>query len=302
MVTDLDGERTMQQSVIRSGAPSQTIAVYDIVDVIDSDQAKRFGLFCDQIRYDTDVKAVVLRMNTPGGGVSASDRMGRSVRDLKSNGKTVIVSMGSVAASGGYYVSAPADAIIAEPTTITGSIGVIAQWVVVAGTLNKIGAEAVVIRSGSARKWKGEISVFNTPDADQREHIQGLLDKMQKQFDAVVINGRAGKLRTETQTYMVAQGDTEVSHTSTAPLNGKVYLADEALSWGLIDEIGYLDDAIARAGLDAGLDNANVVHYTPRSSMLSQLMESKAGASLGVNIETIDKLQMPRLMMIWKVQ
>ncbi len=178
----------------------------------------------------------------------------------------------------------------------------IAQWVVVAGTLNKIGAEAVVIRSGSARKWKGEISVFNTPDADQREHIQGLLDKMQKQFDAVVINGRAGKLRTETQTYMVAQGDTEVSHTSTAPLNGKVYLADEALSWGLIDEIGYLDDAIARAGLDAGLDNANVVHYTPRSSMLSQLMESKAGASLGVNIETIDKLQMPRLMMIWKVQ
>ena len=202
--------RTMEpirfaRSTLRQGESDEVVAVYGIQGILDGRQAGRFRQFCREIQDDKTIRAVVLRVDSPGGGVAASDQMHAMVRALRDKGKRVVVSMGSVAASGGYYIAAGADEIIAEETTITGSIGVLATWVVFDGTLEKIGAEPMVIRSTHARGWKDDISYLRKPDARQRRRLQGLLDEMQGRFEDVVRQGRGSKLPTSVrlQTPMV---------------------------------------------------------------------------------------------------
>ena len=108
-----------------------------------------------------------------------------------------------VAASGGYYMSAPADEIYAEPTTITGSIGVIGGWVVLKGTLDKIGAEPIVVKSTHAQGWKDEMSMYAAPHAYQMKHIQEVLDKMQERFEEVVRTGRGNRLHPQAASYTI---------------------------------------------------------------------------------------------------
>ncbi len=298
------GDR-MSTRVLESGSGSEVVALYAVQGVIDGKAAANFRAFRNSVVNDGDVKAVVLRVDSPGGGVTSSDQICQMVRQLKAAGKRVVVSMGSVAASGGYYISAPADEIVAETTTVTGSIGVIAGWIVLKGTLDKLGAEPVIIKSTHAEGWKDEASMLRLPHDYQIEHYRGLLDKMQARFEEVVRAGRGNRLKPRQVTYTIparTEAGRPEKHTETAPLNGKIYLADEARDFGLIDAIGYQSDAIDRAAALAGLSDRRVVQYRPKRSFMEQFMQARSGPELKLDASLLDRLQTPRFMMLWKAE
>jgi len=306
-------DSAMVQSVVKHGDEKQTIAVYHVTGVIDGQAATRFTSFYNEIAGDQNVKAVVLRVNSPGGGMSSSDQIYAMVKAIKSQGKPVVVSMGGLAASGGYYISAPADEIIAEPTTLTGSIGVILGWMVVEGTLEKIGVDVVVMKSSRAEGWKDTPSSFRKLDARQREYLQKLLDQMQQRFESVVIEGRGiagegGKISVADVTYPITVGEgkdaKQVEHAEQSPFNGKIYTADEAKEIGLIDDIGYEQKAFDRAAALAGLQKPNVVSYRERQGLLTRLLRGDGAprSTWDISPQTLDRWQAPRLMMLWKVQ
>ncbi|MBI5726146.1 MAG: S49 family peptidase [Planctomycetes bacterium] len=296
----------MKKKVLQAGRGDQTIAVFEVKGVIDDSQTARLTKFCDETAGDGNVKAVVLRVDSPGGGLSASDQMCRQVKRLKQAGKKVVVSMGGVAASGGYYISAPADEIFAEPTTLTGSIGVIATWIVVKDGLEKLGIQPVVMKSSSSRNWKDEMSVFQQPNDKQKEHIQALLDACQVQFDKVVTEGRGERLRKKEVAYEYKFGagpDAKIIiGKEVEPLNAKVYMGDDAKSQGLVDQIGYLDDAINRTKSLAGLSEAQVMKYEHQTGLLDFILQGKADQSLQLSTRLLDEFQSVRFMAIWKGQ
>ena len=300
----LESAGAMKKTVTRSGERSQTVAVYAVDGILHDQAVARFRQFYNTVAGDDDVQAVVLRVNSPGGGVTASDQICEMVKDLRSAGKKVVVSMGAVAASGGYYISAPADEIYAEATTVTGSIGVLAWWVALKGTLDKIGAEPVIIKSSHAEGWKDAWGGFDPPHDYQRQHIQDVLDKMQERFEEVVQAGRGKRLNPQPASYEIPpsrEGAQPVRHNETEPFNGKIYLAERALELGLIDRIGYQDAAIQRAANLAGLKDERVVRYSRRRTFMETLMDSRTDASFKLDRRLLESLRTPRLMMLWQV-
>ncbi len=295
---------TMDTFVLDEGEKDQVVAVFSVAGVIDAAAVQNFGLFYRQVRYDEDIKAVVIRVNSPGGGVSASDQIYMMVKSIREDfNKPVVVSMGGVAASGGYYISAPADKIVAEPTTVTGSIGVIASWFILKGTLEKIGAEPVIMRSRHSRGWKAAINPFQKPDDRQRAYLQKILDDIQVRFENVVTSARGGHLKPREAKYRITVGEgeeaREIVHTETEPFNGKAYLANEALALGLIDKIGYSEDAVRAAAELAGLDKPKVVQYQQKKSLLERAFGAAKSQPL-IDVEAVEKLTAPRIMMLWK--
>jgi len=290
---------------LRMGKENQVVAVYTISGVINDRSADDFEQFFREVSTAESIKALVLRVDSPGGGVSASDQIYSRVKQLRDKGKTVVVSMGGTAASGGYYVSAPANEIFAEPTTITGSIGVIAAWVNVSGTLDKLGLEPVVIRSSDAAAWKDEISPVRPMSDLQRKHMQSVLDQMQQRFNTIVKDGRGSRLKTKESTvamtfYEGTPKQEVVNYKQTEPLNGKIYLAEEAKEFGLIDGIGYLNQAIDRAIELAKLDKPTVVEYSKRGWFFYAFFRSQE-PDLDVKAQ-MQRLQTPQIEMIWKVE
>lgn len=297
-------ESRFKQTVVHKGKDNQVIALYSLNGIIDEAMARRFETFCDEVTRDGNVKAVLLRVNSPGGGVSPSDRICELVKRLKTEGgKKVVVSMGNVAASGGYYISVPADEIVAEPTTVTGSIGVLMVWLVVEGTLEKIGADVVVMKSTHAAAWKDEVSFLRPPAPYQREHLQQILDALQQRFEDVVREGRGDRLKTR-QVDRTVQGPKgkPIKLSETEPMNGKVYLADEALKLGMIDHKGHLELAVKRAQALASLAEPKLIRYEPRKPFVEKLMEARGAAGLQLDAKLLDKLQTPEIMMIWKAE
>ncbi|MGB5618121.1 MAG: signal peptide peptidase SppA [Desulfobacterales bacterium] len=192
---------------------------------------------------DKDVGAVLLIIDSPGGSVTASDVLYHEIVQFKQKtGTKVVAAMMDVAASGGYYIALPADAIVAHPTTITGSVGVLFLQPKVIGLMDKIGVEVQVSKSG-ANKDIG--SPFRTATAQEKQIIQEMTDKLAQRFLALVSQHRR----------IDAKGMTEIA-------SANVYLADEAQRLGLVDRIGYLNDAVDEAGRLAGLGkDAKVVVY-----------------------------------------
>lgn len=300
-----DAEISFAKGTLRAGKKSQTVAVYDITGGIYTEAVMRFSRFYDKVKDDRNVKAVVLRVDSGGGGLSESDQIHRMVKELSDMGKTVVVSMGGVAASGGYYISTPADEIIAERTTITGSIGVLATWLVLKGTLEKIGVEPIIVKSTNSRGWKDEMSPFRKPGEREIAHIREILDEFQGHFEQVVRQGRKGRLKTRKRTYTLptSQGSRTVMvrHSETEPFNGKIYLADEAVSLGLIDRIGYESDAIDRAGELAGLDRPRVVRYTHKKGLMARMLESKTMPLLSLDAKGLHGLRTPQILLLWRM-
>ncbi|RJQ40357.1 MAG: signal peptide peptidase SppA [Nitrospiraceae bacterium] len=181
---------------------------------------------------DPSVKALVLRVDSPGGAVAPSQEIYEEVKKAKEK-KKVIVSMGSVAASGGYYVSAPADRIIANPGTLTGSIGVIMELPNIEGLMDKIGVKTEVIKSG---RHKDIASVFRKMGKEERLILQGVLDDVHEQFIKAVSDGR--KIPFEEAKKLA---------------DGRIFTGKQALEAKLVDELGTLEDAIAAAGKLAGI-------------------------------------------------
>jgi len=295
---------SMQTSVVEGGNSDEVVALYHVNGILDARAVAEFREFHRAVAHDGNVKAVVLRVDSPGGGVTASDQICELVKDLKARRKKVVVSMGSVAASGGYYISAPADEIYAEGTTVTGSIGVIAWWLALKGTLDKIGAEPVVIKSGHAEAWKDAWGGFSPPHDYQRKHIQDVLDKMQDRFEKVVQAGRGTRLVTRGNTISIpsrTEGEPPVKFAETEPFNGRIYLAEEAQELGLIDKIGYQEAALRGAARLAGLGNEKVVRYSRKRGLLDMLLQTEASPAVKLDIDLLDKLQTPRFMLLWKV-
>jgi protease-4 len=192
---------------------------------------------------DENVKAVVLRINTPGGTVTASDIIHHELKTFKASRKIpVVASIMDVGASGGYYIAAAADSVLAHPSSVTGSIGVIMLTVNARGLLEKVGIEATAVTSGP-RKDMG--SPFRTMTPEERAIFQGLIDSFYQRFLTVVQDGRP-QLQMD-QIKKLA--------------DGRIYTGDQAKAAGLVDEVGYLEDAIDVAKKKAGITEARVVTY-----------------------------------------
>jgi len=185
-------------------------------------------------RENPTVKAIVLRIDSPGGGVVPSQEIFAEVRKTRADGKLKLVaSMGNLAASGGYYIAAATDKIVANPGTLTGSIGVIMELANVKGLLDKIGVQSVVIKSG---RYKDMASPFRAMTEEDRTLLQGVLDDVHAQFIEAVATGRA--LNVEQVKGMA---------------DGRIFTGRQAKSVSLVDELGDLQDAIKLAAQLVGI-------------------------------------------------
>ncbi|HYE71870.1 MAG TPA: signal peptide peptidase SppA, partial [Blastocatellia bacterium] len=174
-----------------SGVGGDRIAVIPIEGVIGDDMAKSVNQSLKQYGDDARIKAIILRINSPGGGVAASQEIYREVKRVKKDkNKKIIVSMSTVAASGGYYISAPADYIFANDGTITGSIGVIAEWVNFKELAEWAKVKSVVFKSG---EFKDTGSPTRDMTERERQYFQGMIDELYGQFVRAVAEGRKGR-------------------------------------------------------------------------------------------------------------
>jgi protease-4 len=196
----------------------------------------------DRARRDPDVKAVVLRISSPGGGVTASDTLYHELKRFKQEtGDVLVAHIMDVGASGAYYAALAADAITAQPTSVTGSIGVILYRVDATGLLEKVGVRAQEISSGAQKSMGSPLRPLSD---EERKLFQGVIDSLFGRFTSLVEESR--KLSPEAVR---------------AVSDGRILTSQEALADGLIDGIGYIEDAVALAKKKANLSKATVVMY-----------------------------------------
>jgi protease IV len=202
------------------------------------------------------IKAIVLRIDTPGGGVVPSQEIYDAVKRVRNkSNKAVIASMGSVAASGGYYIAAATDRIVANPGTLTGSIGVIMETANLEGLLRKIDVEGIIIKSG---KYKDVGSPLRKMSAEERGLLQAVMDDVHKQFIEAVVEGRSMELR-------AAQ----------VLADGRIFTGRQAKEAKLVDELGDLDAAIQLAAEVVGIEGEPKVVESRRRFSLRELLDSK---------------------------
>lgn len=181
---------------------------------------------------DASIKAIVLRIESPGGAVAPAQEIYEELVRIKEK-KKVVASMGSTAASGGYYIASPADKIVANPGTLTGSIGVIMEIPNIKGLMDKIGVETQVIKSG---RHKDIASIFKSMTEEERRILQEVLDDVHEQFIEAVTKGRGMDVN-------------EVRRLA----DGRIFTGRMAKNLGLVDELGNLEDAIMLAGQLSGI-------------------------------------------------
>ncbi|HHL40119.1 MAG TPA: signal peptide peptidase SppA [Deltaproteobacteria bacterium] len=225
----------------------------------------------DKAAADADVKAVVLRINSPGGVVTTCDIINHEIRRFKRERKVpVVAQLMDVAASGGYYVAVAADAVVAHPTTVTGSIGVVAYMVNASGLLGKVGITDETIKSGGMKDLGSPLRPMTDED---RRVLQGIIDSLYERFIEVVDRGRP-ELDRETIRKLA---------------DGRIYTAGQALEHGLIDEIGYLERAVEIAKKRAGIEQALLVTYTRPGAYRANIYSGvPAAGPTTVNLINID--------------
>ncbi len=253
---DLMGKEQIQEVVLVKSEAKEKILLLDISGVIAS--SMRPGIFdkegdiLSQVYYrlkkaaeDSLVKGIILRLDTPGGEVTASDIIYHEILNFKKRtGIPVLALMMGLTASGGYYIASACDLLIAHPSTLTGSIGVISLFPNLEGLLDKVGIQVHVIKSGE-RKDSG--SAFRQMTPEERERFQEIVDEYHQNFQDVVYGNRKEYLSRADLAKMA---------------DGRVLTASQALEAKLIDEIGYFDTALERILELAALPEANVISYT----------------------------------------
>ncbi|MFD2042885.1 signal peptide peptidase SppA [Ornithinibacillus salinisoli] len=228
VVLHLDG-------VIQDTAPSTLINTT-------SYNHKRFLEMLDEAGKDNSVDGIILRVNTPGGGVVESAEIHDKIVDIQNEyEKPIYVSMGNTAASGGYYISAPADKIVAHPATLTGSIGVIMEGYDLSGLAEDLGVDFNTIKSG---EFKDIMSFSREMTDEERDILQTMIDDMYADFVKVIVDGRGMSEATVRDI-----GD------------GRVYTGKQAQENGLVDALGSMDDTIAMMKEDYDWDDVQVVKY-----------------------------------------
>lgn len=207
-------------------------------------------------REDPEIKGIVLRIDSPGGGVAPSQEIYDELIDIQREGlKKVVSSMGTVAASGGYYIASATDLIVANPGTLTGSIGVIMELTNIEGLLQKIGIEGITIKSG-VNKDVG--SPFRKMKKEERALLQNVLDDVHNQFIEAVAEGRSLHID-------------EVR----ALADGRIFTGRQAQEVGLVDELGSLEWAIQRSAEMAGIEGRPRIIESNETSVLSELLGNR---------------------------
>lgn len=290
-------EELFAEEIIEEGDMLSKIAVLSIDGVIqDTGDAQSFfesplyshRAFMEQLDYvkeSDDVKAIILRVNSPGGGVVESAEIHDKIKEIqKETKKPVYISMGSMAASGGYYVSAPADKIFASPETLTGSLGVIMQGMNYAGLAEKYGVEFNTIKSG---QYKDIMSPTRPMTDEERKILQSMIDNSYEGFVKVISEGRGLSVE---QVKKIA--------------DGRIYDGRQAKQLKLIDDFGYLEDVIESVRKDEKLGNAQVVKYSENIGFGS-LLNMGAQKMMGKDIEMAGLMKLvsqpnsPRLMYLY---
>lgn len=229
---------------------------------------------------DNEVKAVILEIDSPGGSVGDSDLIYHEVQEVRKKGKPAVSYFQDVATSGAYYIAVASDRIIAQPTTITGNIGVIVHGINVEGLFQKIGVREVAIKKG---RLKDILSPTRTMTPEEEQLLQGIADAVWYRFASLVASNR--KLSRE-QMATIA--------------DGRIYLAPDALKAGLVDGIGYRDDALAAAAELAHVKKLRLIRYEKPFSFRDMLSASSRAISPTAGLfEGITEAASPRLMYLW---
>ncbi len=257
---------------------NETIAVIDVNGVITSGDSSSDNAGCDTIvrllEYAAnrhDISAIILRVDSPGGEVTASDIIYDAVERIREKArKPVVVMMGTLAASGGYYISSHADWIVANPTTWTGSIGVIISGFNVEEGMNKLGIRNQVFTSGA---FKDMLSPMRAMSTSEKEYVQSMVNSTYDRFVNIVSTGRK-----------IPREKLEAEHA----IDGRILTGVDAKQLGLVDQLGYFRDAIAKASDLAGTNDPKVIlleEKTGFAEFLSLLsMEAKTNKNISVNI------------------
>jgi protease-4 len=209
-----------------------------------------------KIQKDEDVKAVVIRVNSPGGSAAASEHIWRAIEKIKADSVPVVVSMGDLAASGGYYISCGADYIFAEPTTITGSIGIFGTIPNVAKLRNKIGLDIDGVSTNRHSALESNM-VYKGMNPEERQLMQTMIENGYDLFTRRCAEGRHVE-----QDYIKSIGE------------GRVYLGTRGVELGIVDQLGNIDDAIAKAVELAGLENYKLAYYPEKKDPWEELLKS----------------------------
>ena len=270
------------EKVIQKGSSNKKIVVIRLEGIINNTLSEEVRKQIKVASEDKNIKALIIRTITPGGGVAASDQINYEIKKFREEtGKPVVAFMQNVAASGGYYTSVACDKIIAEPTVITGSIGVMLNHLVLKQLLEeKLGISPVVIKSGRRKDWP---SMFSETTEEQKQYLnEKLVIPAFDRFVELVDQGR--EALDEEQVRQLA--------------DGSIYGAPEAVEKQLIDDIGYIDEAIAMTEELAGIKNAHVVEYT-RPFTFSSLLLGKKNNLLNIDKQSLQELAMPQLLYLW---
>jgi len=271
------------EEVIRKGPSRTKIAVIAVEGIINSEQAKDVYRQLKQARQDRYVRGLIIRVNSPGGTISGSDQIYNEILKYRDEEKKPVVAfMQGIAASGGYYTSVACEKIIAEPTTITGSIGVISLYFVIQELLeDKLGILPVVVKSGEKKDWP---SVFRKPEEPELQYLQDkLIIPAYERFVEIVVKQRSAVL-SESRLRQLA--------------DGSIFGAQEALQEKLIDKIGYLDEAIELVKSLAGIEKAEVVEYR-KSFSLASFLSYRSQNTLKINRDTLYEFSTPQIMYLW---
>lgn len=294
------GNHNLEEEVLEQTNSDNKIAVVTVDGVITSmaDADHSSLTMAEYIReqlkeaeHDSDVKAVILKVDSPGGEVMAADDIHREIKEFQERShKPVIVSMGSLAASGGYYISAPCRWIVANELTLTGSIGVIMDTYNYRLLMDKVGIRPHVFKSG---RFKDMLSGEREPDtnnlspedqktrAEEDQMVQSLINETYDQFKSVVKNGR-----TRAAAENAGQGHALVNNWQDYA-DGRVLSGKRALELGFVDELGNFDVAVKRAEKLANITSANLVEYHvvfDMQSVLSHLFGKSQTPALKVDL------------------
>lgn len=262
-----DSAMHVQTEVVERGKGGDQIAIMPLTGVVDGNMVQRAQRFANYVRDNKNIKAVIVEVDSPGGSVTASDEIHHILTKVAQD-RRLVVSMRGLAASGGYYISMPAEKIYAQPTTLTGSIGVIMQTMEVTRLMDKIGVQPETVKSDNAETFKDAGSPFRKFSEQDRLYFKGLINDMHTKFSKIVEDGRRGKLTKDIKDIAI----------------GRIWTADEARALGLVDSIAYLDQVIEEVTRDAGLSSPTVVRLEKRMSLMEALTMS-GGAPRTVEVK-----------------
>lgn len=289
----------LQERVVE-GEGKGKILLVDIAGII-SEKEKSAGLFdskpsmvayvkeaLQKAEKDNEVAGLILRINSPGGTVTASDIIYHEIRKFREKKKVPVVAcIIGLGASGGYYVASAADEIVIHPTAVTGSIGVMVMNFNVEGLLSKVGVAEYTVKSADKKDF---MSPFRPATPEELKIMQSIIDSMYGRF-IEVIHGRSGNALDQQQIRTLA--------------DGRIYSSEQALTAKLVDRIAYLDEVIQDMKQKAGVPEAKVISYYRRGSVKETIYSQAAGGApqinlININAEGLELVPTTEFLYLWK--